>query len=251
MSTKSVPRAINNNKRRKVNNTLIRDMFLLGFATAKIGATFGMTRAAVRSVLRRMGLISGRQNRKPEVLPDGKVRCSICHESKMASEFGNGRSYCGCCKYAQMAEQSNRDMDQAIYIRNMWIRNRAKRLHIHYELSDEQLAEQYVAQRGRCVYCDRPMVMELGGGRKGCSASIERIVPQKRGGTYTPANVVWVHFRCNARRQALTGERLKVRFPEASRAIEQVAQARQLELPFPTDSYISLTNDPELQLFAA
>ena len=43
----------------------------------------------------------------------------------------------------------------------------------------------------------------------------------------------------------------KVRFPEASKAVEQVAQERQLELPFPTDSEINVTNDPEPQPAAA
>ena len=39
----------------------------------------------------------------------------------------------------------------------------------------------------------------------------------------------------------------KVRFPEASKAIERVAQECQLVLPFPTDSEINVTNDPEPQ----
>jgi hypothetical protein len=43
----------------------------------------------------------------------------------------------------------------------------------------------------------------------------------------------------------------KVRFPEASKAIERVAQERQLVLPFPTDSEINVTNDPEPQPAAA
>jgi predicted nucleic acid-binding Zn ribbon protein len=166
---------------------------------------------------------------------------------KAHSEFGNGSSYCSSCGYGLAARRSNQDMDQAIHIRNMWFRNRAKRLHIPYDLTDEQLTELYVIQKGRCAYCDKPMVMKLGAGRKGCSASIERIIPQKRGGTYTLKNVVWVHFGCNARRCAQTGERLKICFPEASKAIEHVAQARQLELPFPTDSHIDVTNDPEPQ----
>jgi hypothetical protein len=93
--------------------------------------------------------------------------------------------------------------------------------------------------------------MKLGTGRSERSASIERIIPDKLDGAYTIKNVVWVHFECNCRRQALTGKRLKVRFPEASKAIEQVAQERQLELPFPTDSEINVTNDPEPQPAAA
>ena len=88
------------------------------------------------------------------------------------------------------------------------------------------------------------MVLKLGIHRSGSSASIERLIPQTLGGTYTLKNVVWVHFVCNARRCALTGERLKARFPEVSKAIEHVAQERQLELPFPTDSYIDVTKNP-------
>jgi hypothetical protein len=251
MSTTAMQQTTIGNNRRKIDNTRVRDMFLLGFTTAKIGAAFGMTRAAVRGVLRRMGFIPGRQKHKREVLPDGKVRCSICHESKKASEFCGGSSFCGCCGYAQMAKQSNQDLDQAIHIRNVWIRNRAKRLHIEYDLTDEQLAELYVIQGGRCAYCGKPMLMKLGAGRNGRTVSIERIIPDKLDGTYTPKNVVWVHFACNARRQALTGERLKVCFPEASEAIEQVVEERQLELPFPTDSQINVTNDPEPQPAAA
>ena len=150
-----------------------------------------------------------------------------------------------------MAMRSNQDLDHGIHIRNVWFRNRAKRLNIYYDLTDEQLTELYVVQDGRCAYCDKPMVMKLGAGRSERSASIERIIPETLGGTYTHENVVWVHFGCNAHRQALTGERLKVCFPEASITIEQVAQARQLKLPFPTDSEINVTNDPEPQPAAA
>jgi hypothetical protein len=89
------------------------------------------------------------------------------------------------------------------------------------------------------------MVLKLGIHRSKRSASIERIIPQTLGGTYTIKNVVWVHCGCNSRRWALAGERLKQRFPEASKAIEEVAIARQLELPFPLDSEITVTNDPE------
>jgi hypothetical protein len=251
MNTTSMEDTNIGNTGRKVDRTPLRDMFLLGFTTTNIMAAFGMTRRAVCCALIRMELIPGRQKHKREVLSNGKVRCSICHESKKASKFNDTASYCTSCGYDRMAQQSNRDMDLAIHIREVWTRNRAKRLHIPYELTEEQLTELYVTQRGRCAYCDEPMVMELGDGRKGYSASIERIIPQTRGGTYTLANVVWVHFVCNARRQALTGERLKVSFPEASKAIEQVAQARQLELPFPTDSEINVTNDPEPQPAAA
>jgi hypothetical protein len=91
------------------------------------------------------------------------------------------------------------------------------------------------------------LVMKLGIRRSGCSASIERIIPDMLGGTYTIQNVLWVHIRCNSRRWALAGERLKEKFPEASRAIERVALERQLELPFPLDSEITVTNDPEPQ----
>jgi hypothetical protein len=134
-----------------------------------------------------------------------------------------------------------------INIRKVWIRNRAKRLHIGFELTGQQLAELYLIQCGRCAYCGKRMIMKLGAGRSPRSASVERIIPQKRGGTYTIKNIVWVHFRCNCRRQALTGEQLKVRFPEASKAIEQVAKARQLDLPFPKDSEINVTSDPQTQ----
>lgn len=93
--------------------------------------------------------------------------------------------------------------------------------------------------------------MTLGIRRSGDSASIERILPDVLGGTYAIKNVLWVHVRCNSRRWALAGERLKKRFPEASRAIERVALERQLELPFPLDSEITVTNDPEPQPTAA
>ena len=138
------------NKRKKIDDTRIRDMFLLGFTAASIGAAFGITRRAVRCRLRNAGLIPGRYKRKREVLSDGKVCCSICRKSKKASDFGNGSSYCSSCGYGQAAMQSNQDMDQAIHIRNVWFRNRAKRLHIPYDLTDEQLTEA-VCQAGRTL----------------------------------------------------------------------------------------------------
>ena len=61
-----------------------------------------------------------------------------------------------------MAMQSNQSLDHAIHIRNLWFHNRAKRLGIYYDLTDEQLTELYVLQDGRCAYCGEPMVMKLG-----------------------------------------------------------------------------------------
>jgi hypothetical protein len=75
------------NKRKKIDNTRIRDMFLLGFTAANIGAAFGMARRAVRCTLRNAGLIPGRQRHTREVLSNGKVRCSICRKSKKSSEL--------------------------------------------------------------------------------------------------------------------------------------------------------------------
>lgn len=237
--------------RRKLPYEEIRRLHEQGLTGVAIAKQLGLKRRGVNNALRKMGLGTGRHKHKRDVLPDGKVRCSICHESKEASEFRDGYSYCRSCGYAQMARQSNNDLDKAIHIRKVWIRNRANRLHIGFDLTGQQLAELYVIQCGRCAYCGKPMVMKLGAGRSERSASIERIIPHKQGGTYTLKNVVWVHFGCNCRRQALAGERLKQRFPEASKAIEQVALERQLELPFPTDSEINVTNDPEPQPAAA
>ena len=200
--------------------------------------------SSVYGVLGRIGLGTGRQRHKRDVLPNGRIRCCVCHEIKDASKFCCRASRCRSCDYGQMAMRSNQDLDQAIHIRNVWFRNRAKRLGIYYDLTDEQLTELYVLQDGRCAYCRKPMVLRLGIRRSGWTASIERIIPDMLGGTYTAKNVVWVHSGCNSRRWALAGERLKVRFPEASKAIEQVALERQLELPFPLDSEIAVTNDP-------
>jgi hypothetical protein len=185
---------------------------------------------------------------KREVLEDGKIRCSVCRKAKPAAQFHRAGSRCRPCEYGQMARRSNQDLNRAIHIRNAWIRNRAKRLHIGFEVTDKQLATLYAAQGGRCAYCEKPMVMKLGCGRSQHSASLERIIP---GSAYTLNVCLWVHFICNCRRQALTGKRLKARFPEASKAIERVAQARQLELPFPTDSHIEVINDPQPQPAAA
>ena len=250
MNTTSIQQTINN-KRRKVDCTRVRDMFLLGFTIANIEAAFGITRKAVLGAFRRIGLSSGRLGHKREILSNGNICCSICGISKKAGGPCWHSSYCTSCGYAQKAMRSNHDLDQAIHMRNVCIRNRAKHEGIFYDLTDEQLVELYVTQGGRCAYCGKALGMKLGAGRNPSSASIERIIPQKCGGTYTLKNVLWVHFGCNARRWAHTGARLKVRFPEASKAIEQVAQARQLDLPFPTDSQINVTNDPEPQPAAA
>jgi hypothetical protein len=218
-----------------------------GLTGVEIAKQLGLSDNSVYRVLRKLGLGAACHKHKREVLADGKVLCYICEERKDVSEFNHGYAYCRPCGYAKMAMRSNENLNKAIHFRNVHFRSRAKRLNIYYELTDEQLVEHYVTQGGRCAYCHKPMVIKLGIGRSGNSASIERMIPDTLGGTYTGQNVLWVHFNCNARRWALTGERLKARYPEASRAIEQVALARQLELPFPLDSQITVTNDPEPQ----
>jgi hypothetical protein len=236
-----------NPPRRKLPYEEIQRLHGQGLTGVAIAKQMGLKSNGVNKALSKMGLGTGRHNHKRDVLPDGKIRCSICQESKKASAFAGTASYCRSCAYSKMATQSNQDLAHSIHTRKGWIHNRANRLHIGFDLTGQQLADLYVVQCGRCAYCGKPMVLKLGAGRSERSASIERIIPQKQGGTYTLKNVVWVHFGCNCRRQALAGERLKRRFPEASKAIEQVAQERQLELPFPTDSEINVTNDPEPQ----
>jgi hypothetical protein len=60
--------------------------------------------------------------------------------------------------------------------------------------------------------------LKLGVGRSEHSASIERIIPHKQGGTYTLKNVVWVHFRCNCRRNALTGKEAEAKVPTSQQS---------------------------------
>jgi hypothetical protein len=222
----------------------LREQGQTGIAIAK---QLGLKAISVNNALRNMGLGTGQHKHKREVLANGRIRCSICRGSKKPSEFQRGSAHCNRCHYAFKVQQSNQGLAQAIHVRKVWIRNRAKRLHIGFELTSEQLAELYLVQCGKCAYCGEPMVIKLGAGRSDHSASIERIIPDKQGGTYTIKNVVWVHFRCNCRRQSMVGEKLKARFPEASRAIERVAVERQLELLFSLDSEITVTNNPEPQ----
>ena len=233
--------------RRKLPYEEIRRLHEQGLTGTAIAKQLGLNSHSVSNTLRRKGLGTGRQRHEREILPDGKILCSVCNRRKEANEFPRSGSRCKTCEYGHMAMQSNQSLDNAIHIRNLWFHNRAKRLGIHYDLTDEQLTELYVLQDGRCAYCRDPMIMKLGIRRSGCSASIERILPDMLGGNYTIKNVLWVHVRCNSRRWALAGERLKERFPEASRAIERVALERQLELPFPLDSKITITNDSEPQ----
>jgi hypothetical protein len=234
-------------RRRKLPYQEVERLHWQGMTGIAIAAQLGLKSGAVYSALRTMGLPSGPPKHEREVLPDGKMRCSIGHEIKEASKFADGYSSCKEHRYAQMAKESNQDLDKAIHFRNVLIRNRANRLGIAHDLTDEQLTGLYVYQGGRCAYCCKPMVMKLGSGRKERSASIERIIPQKQHGTYTIKNVFWVHFGCNRSRMEMTGERLKVRFRGASKAIEKAAIERHLKLPFLLDSEISLANDLELQ----
>lgn len=231
--------------RRELPCDEIRRLHRQGLAGTAIAKQLALKASSVNRVLRRMGLGQVRHNR--EVLPSGRIRCSICRRVKKASEFCSQGTRCRSCIYAEKARQSNRNLPSKIHIRCVWMRCRAKRCDIGFEITGTQLAEMYILQCGRCAYCGKRMVMKLGAGRSPRSASVERIIPQKQGGTYTIKNVVWVHFRCNCRRQALTGAQLKARFPEASKAIERLADARQLDLPFPKDSEINVTSEPQTQ----
>jgi hypothetical protein len=237
-------------RRRKLPYQEVERLHWQGMTGIAIAAQLGLKSGAVYSALRTMGLPSGPPKHEREVLPDGKMRCSIGHEIKEASKFADGYSSCKEHRYAQMAKESNQDLDKAIHFRNLRIRSRAKILGIYYDLTDDQLTELYISQGGRCAYCRKPMVMKLGVGRNDRSGSIERTIPHKLGGTYTIKNVLWVHFGCNRRRGEMTGKRLKESFPGASKAIEKVAHERHLELPFPTDSEINLADEAEPQLAA-
>lgn len=233
--------------KRKLPYEEIQSLHEQGLTGLAITKQLGLKSTSVYSALSKMGLGTGRHNHKRKVLSNGKIWCFMCGRRKKATDFRDRYSYCKSCSYAQTARRSNNDLTKASHFRNLKIRSRAKHFHIGFDLTGQQLAELYLIQCGQCAYCKKPMVMKLGVGRSERSASIERIIPHKQGGTYTLKNVVWVHFRCNCRRQALTGKRLKQKFPEASKAIEQVAQERQLKLPFPTDSEINVTNDPDPQ----
>jgi hypothetical protein len=237
--------------RRKLPYEEIRRLHGAGLTGVAIAKQLGLKRSSVSRALIQMGLGSGRPREKRDVLPGGKIRCTMCCKVKPADEFNRRGSRCISCLYALTAQRSNRDLNQAVRIRNLWIRSRAKRLHIEFDLTAKQLADLYFIQCGQCEYCSKPMVMKLGTGRSDRSASVERIIPHKQGGSYTIKNVVWVHFKCNCRRKDMVGKRLKTRFPEASKAIERVARERQLELPFPADSCIDVTNDVQPQPAAA
>jgi len=204
--------------KRKLPYEEIQRLHEQGQAGLAIANQLGLKSESVNSALRTMGLGTGRHNQKRVVLPNGKICCSICHREKKASEFRNRYSYCKLCSYSEMARQSNNDPTKAIHIRSVWIRGRAKRLRIGFDLTGQQLAHLYVIQCGQCAYCKKPMVLKLGVGRSEHSASIERIIPHKQGGTYTLKNVVWVHFRCNCRRNALTGKEAEAKVPTSQQS---------------------------------
>ena len=205
-------------RRRTLPYEEIRRLHGEGLTGLAIAKQLGLTSTGVHKALSKMGLGTGRHNQKRVVLPNGKICCSICHREKKASEFRNHYSYCKFCSYSEMARQSNNDPTKAIHIRSVWIRGRAKRLRIGFDLTGQQLAHLYVIQCGQCAYCKKPMVLKLGVGRSEHSASIERIIPHKQGGTYTLKNVVWVHFRCNCRRNALTGKEAEAKVPTSQQS---------------------------------
>ena len=79
------------------------------------------------------------------------------------------------------------------------------------------------------------MVLEFGNGRSPRAASVERIVPGSKGGGYIAENCCWVCHECNQRRMDKSPERLRISFPKAAVAVQQLAKERQLDLPWPDE----------------
>lgn len=64
------------------------------------------------------------------------------------------------------------------------------------------LRKHFKKQKGLCRYCNEQMT--LGGEDQPLKASIDHVVPQSRGGTWSPLNLVAVCQRCNGTKGNLT-----------------------------------------------
>ena len=74
---------------------------------------------------------------------------------------------------------------------------RARKLSAEGAFSEQDIAELYKKQSGKCLYCDSRV-----GRRAGIKAAVDHFIPLARGGTNDPQNLVLSCFSCNSRKGA-------------------------------------------------
>lgn len=197
----------------------IRVYHTAGFTNRTIATMLAVSHRAIGDALHEMNLATNGSTRKLLKIVNGLGVCTKCTAPKPLSEFHTQRSnakypyrltYCDACRRQQQIDSLNSDIYHYLDERHRRTVTRARKAHIPFALTRQELYDAFDTQRGLCFYTDTPLVCRVGEGihRDGCS--VDRVDPQKG---YTKANIVLCTYKVNSVKNDLTLEEIKSWMP--------------------------------------
>lgn len=184
----------------------------------KIAKLLGITHNTVAQHLGKAGLKSHTYNQKIQYSENGAI-CTKCGIEKALDEFQHGRkgqnyeyrfSYCKSCRVKQTRLNINNDLNKYLKDRFRYLRDRAYKTDIVFDLDVDYILMLYNYQKGLCVYTQNRLECRYGQGVTANSLSFDKIVPEKG---YVKGNVLLCSYRANLIKSDQTIEELELWMP--------------------------------------
>lgn len=187
-----------------------------------IASQLGVARSTVKNYLDKNGLKTHKNHIRLE-RKNGQLKCLICQEFKDEKLFYNSvnRPACGTCKDCRTAKRRNkRKASVENFFQYKWrtTRDRALKMSIPFDLTVDDLLQQYQKQDKKCFYTDESFA-EFDSTRDRNTLSVDKIIPSKG---YTKGNIVLCTFRSNVAKNDFTLEEMKKWMPEWAKRIEAI-----------------------------
>ena len=166
-----------------------------------------------------------RKNHRCDSIINNQKFCFKCNTildivkfSKNKSCFDGYQKVCkqcfanyGCVKAGYRKKSNsvkNSNMDTIAYFmyKANYLRARAKKLNLQFNLTSKMLMDIYIAQEGKCYYTNAPLVRHADMHHYN-SLSVDRLTPSVG---YVEGNVVFCSFAINSMKGAMTEEQFKL-----------------------------------------
>lgn len=203
-----------------IDKKLLVELHGQGLDDYQIAEKMQASYSAIFRNRKELGLISnGNIKNKLEIITSETAKCSVCKKIQNIKEFKSGKlrsggnfqlSYCNRCLVNKKNIAVNNSIIFFLRDRLSAIKKRSKDKKIRFELTKEDLVEQYNKQNGKCFYTGVELVAKRGTGINKNALSVDRKDPDLG---YIKENIALCTNRVNSIKNNLTIEELKELIP--------------------------------------
>lgn len=188
-----------------------------GLLPRDIATKYLMKVGSVRDRLVQEHLPTRFETFKINLISSDRAKCRLCKLIKPLDQFpsqhlsGNKISHCVTCRSIKVNTKWNSDIKSNFSGRYWRLKDKAAKIGCSFNLTLDDLIDQFNHQNGKCFYTDIDLDYRYGVGHNRNGLSIDKIIPELG---YVKGNVVFCSFRVNSAKCDFSLEEMKKWMPE-------------------------------------